>query len=580
MLKLIFLTIQMFINLSNSRMTIKMKSKSSLLLALSFFALFFLAGFTSASVDFVSVTNNDSTVQQGNSVTVSFSVKESGYGNLTGITFNVPITLSYNSYSFNSTSTITGAITSLNQSDTSSSMSLLINVPSDQATGTYTGNLTLTGTYASSVSYNLPISITVTESSVTEPDDLTKCKTTGDNGNLKIDIDDVSVENGFGDDWEWFPLDEISVDVDVQNDGNDDIKKIVLNWGLYNKETEKWIIDGEEDDFKLKDGDDKTVTISFKLDKRVDKLDDGDYVFYVWATGEDEEFDGNKTCTYASDNVNIIVESDFVILDSIQLIGATSCGAIVQVVADVWNIGDDDQEEISVYVYDKGKVLGILEDVDVGDIDAFEKQELSFEFQIPRNAEDGKWYTLVFQVYDEDEEVFQNDYDDDYAEFRVPFKVEGNCVVIPKVSISASLASEAIAGQPLTVKALIKNTDTKSKVYAINAAAYTTWASSAQIDKTTFTLGAGESTEVVFIFDVLKGVSGSQLFNVEIMADGKLEITQPVQVEITKEPGFFNKITGKVISGQEGNWYLWALGALNVVLIVLIIIVAVKASKK
>jgi len=591
-LKLIFLTIQIFINLSNSGMTIKMKSKSSLLLTLSFFALFFLAGFASCSITLYP-NSYSATIQQGSSGSFTFKIYNGGICSVGGVDQNCTVVNLTSSVSnltgtagiMQNSGVIIGTLpVSIANQTNSSDISVTINIPSSQATGAYAGNITINGKNnesGGSISDELSLSITVTEATVVEPEDITKCKTTGDNGNLNIDIDDVSVENGFGDDWEWFPLDEISIDVSVENVGGEDIKNIVLGWGLYDKKTDKWILDGEENDFKLKDGDDKTVTISFKLDKRVNKLNDEDYAFYVWATGEDEEFDGNKTCVYDSESVDMIIESDFVILDSIQLIGTTSCGSTVQVTANVWNVGEDDQNEVSIYLYDKGKLLSILKDLEVGDIDSFDKQELSFEFQIPQTAENGKWYDLIFQVFDENEDLYQNDYDDDYAEFHVPFKVEGNCVLIPKVSISASLASEAVAGQPVTIKALIKNTDAVSKVYSINAAAYTAWASNAQIDKTTFTLGAGESTEIAFTFDVLKGVSGSQLFNIEITSNGKLEITQPVQVEIAKEPTFWDKITSKATLGEEGgDVYLWALGALNVVLIVLIIIVAVKASKK
>src|SRR3989344_8751647 len=55
---------------------------------------------------------------------------------------------------------------------------------------------------------------------------------TNPNGNLKIDSVDLSVEKGFGSDNEWYPLDEITVKIDVSNNGDEKVKSIEVQWGL------------------------------------------------------------------------------------------------------------------------------------------------------------------------------------------------------------------------------------------------------------------------------------------------------------------------------------------------------------
>ncbi len=214
-----------------------------------------------------------------------------------------------------------------------------------------------------------------------------------DNDNLNIDFDITN--KGLGDEEEWFPLDEIEVKVNVENKGDEKINNIAVGCGLYNKKTGKWIIEDEENDFDLKKNDDKTITINFKLDDANEFENSGDYIFYVKATGEDDEFDGNKTCTSESQSIDIIIEDDFVKLDNLEFTETVSCGAELQVSADVWNIGDEGQENVYVLFYNKD--LGIDQKVEIGDIDAFDKEKLNTILKIPKKQK--KKHTLFGLQY-------------------------------------------------------------------------------------------------------------------------------------------------------------------------------------
>ena len=76
-------------------------------------------------------------------------------------------------------------------------------------------------------------------------------------------------------------------------------------------------------------------------------------------------------------------------------------------------------------------------------------------------------------------------------------------------------------------------------------------------------------------FDVKKDVSGEKTFNIEILSENELVLSQPVSVIIEKS-GF--SFTGGVISGD--NWYLWGIGAINFILIIVIIFVAIRVARK
>ncbi len=408
-------------------------------------------------------------------------------------------------------------------------------------------------------------------------------------GELKIRDIDV-INNGissteFGDDENWFPFEEIEVEIEIENKGDYDVDDIVVEWGLYSEETGEWTIEIEdESEFNLKeDGDREILTISFLLNDRMDEdLDelDGDYRLYVRATGviddsKADELDGADTCASDYSQTSIEIEKDFIILDNLQVVGVgtASCGTDVQITADIWNIGSKTQDEVSVRAYNEE--LGINEIVQIGDIDAFEDEKFPFSFQVPSDAEE-KAYTILFTILDEDGDSYYNDYDNDIAEFRVDVEVEGNCINEPRATVSAELESEAKPDSDLVIRTTIINTGVDTSTFEISAGDFSSWATLVSIVPSSITLDAGDSADLLITLNVNPGVSGDQDFNILVTEDQKVLSTPVIVRDITGKgfPGF----TGNLIS--EGSWPIWAIGAINVVLIFVIILVALKVAKK
>ncbi len=398
-------------------------------------------------------------------------------------------------------------------------------------------------------------------------------------GELEINIKDISNDGfsnkKFGDDDEWFPLEEIEVEVEIENTGNHDIDDIEVVWGLYDEDAKEWIIEEEESDFNLADGKEKTLILNFKLDDVDEFENNGDYVFYVKATGKidanDETYDGDDTCASDSERKNIIIESDFVVIDEVEFPETVQCGSEVQILADVWNIGDDDQDDIEIYVVNAE--LGINEKIEIDDINAFDNEKLEVTIKIPQGM-DEKWYTLTFYVYDEDNDLYETDHDDDKAEFRIPIQVLGNCEVESTALVSPVLESGGKAGEKLVVKATITNTGNELVNYVLSATE-TDWASAVEFGETAIVLGAGESKDVLVTLDVNKDVSGDKVFNINVLnSDGELITKQPVSVLIEKSSGF--NFEGLI----QDNWYLWVIGAVNIILVIIIILVAVRVARK
>ena len=401
---------------------------------------------------------------------------------------------------------------------------------------------------------------------------------------LETQIRDITVTDGFGDDEDWFLFDNVEVEIEVRNRNNDyDIDNVVVEWGIYNTHTKEWTREVEDEkDFDIKDGEKETITVNFKIDKSLDEdfedLRNGNFLFYARATGEvDDDAGAYDVCSSDSKEVNIVAdERDFVILNNIKMPETVPCGDFVDITADVWNVGRDDQDDVSVKVINQE--LGLNENVLVGDIDSFEDEPFNFEFKVPTDA-DEKIYTISFYVYNEDNELYQNDYDDDEAIFTMPLKVEGACVFDPQLLVSAELESGGMAGEELGIRATITNLASSSRVLEVDANGYDSWADLTSVSPNLLTLQAGESKEVLFRFNVDDDASGDEDFNIQLSEDNELIVSQPVSVSIEeKSSGLGSLFTGGVIT--QDNWYLWGIGVLNVVLVIIIIVVAARLARK
>ncbi len=406
----------------------------------------------------------------------------------------------------------------------------------------------------------------------------------------ELTISDLGFDNNdFGDDEDyWYPLDDVEVTFNVENKGDWKIKDIEIEACLWDESEGECVMDEgdmdvDNDNFDLKSGKDLDIKMTFKVD--IDKLneDSKDYTFYIKAIGEiddsDSAYDGKTTGdSDLQENIEMAIDDEFVILDNIETAETVSCGSEVQITADVWNIGNDDQEKVYVIIYNKA--LGINEKVAVGDIDSFEDAKLDYTLKIPQNAEE-KQYDLTLSVYNEDKDIFEND-NDDIAEFFHSIKVEGceataGAGLVPLISVSADLASEAKAGQEMIVKVTIANTGAQKALLNIGISGNAGWSSLTNIDKTVLNLEVGQSAEVLIKLKVNKDVSGEKNFDL-VITEGDKILSRQVSVVI-EEASVFPGITG-LFTGENSNFYLWGIGALNVLLVLIIIIVAVRVVRK
>lgn len=404
-------------------------------------------------------------------------------------------------------------------------------------------------------------------------------------GSFDIIIDEIKVIEGFGDDDDfWYPFDEIEVELEIEP-GNYDIENIEVEWALYTESGDK-IDDGDEADFNLdEDDDDEKITITFKLDRKLNRLDgENTLILYVSATGRVDDkhapsdIDGEDTCVTEDQEIDLVTNDEFVILDDINFPEVLACGEDYQLTAEVWNVDSRDMDDVSILITNKD--LGINKEIPIGDIDTFDDKKLTTTISIPGNAPSGT-YALIVKALDDNGDVFKND-EDDESRFNVVFDIESGCSggdndgVDGDVFVNAKLESGGEAGKQLVVKVTVTNIGSDFQAYGLSASGYSDWASDLEISSKTVVLDVGDSKEILFTFEVDKDVSGEQSFTVEVSdAQGNLVTSQPASVMIEGKGG---GITGGIIG--SGSGYLWGIGLLNIILVVIIIIVAVRVARR
>lgn len=401
--------------------------------------------------------------------------------------------------------------------------------------------------------------------------------TYGDVGGwIRIDsVDDEEKDNS--DSWEWLPLDNVELTVEIENKETDYDIDGVIEYGLFDKNENEFIFE-DEMDFSVDEDESEEFTIEFKIDPTElnDDTSDGEYIFYI-KVYDDDEADEETQCKQWTHDISIRRNKDEVTIDvnDLQIPADIQCDSNSELVLDLYNIGTDKQEDISVILSNRDLDIRVIQDI--GDIKVGDKEEIRIPFTIPANAEE-KLYVFTLEIYDEDGDLYElEDHDnDDYdAVFSFQLPVSGNCKIIPSVIISAGLESEAKSGQELLVKSTITNTASNSVTYNVQATDYESWASLSDLSPSVVSLGSGESRDIYIKLNVNEEASGSKTFNIEAMSNGQ-PIRQPVSVTIEQSSGFLNGITGNAVAG---NWYLWGIGLLNIILIIVIVVVAIRIAK-
>ncbi len=397
-----------------------------------------------------------------------------------------------------------------------------------------------------------------------------------------IDIRDVE-ESGSSesDDWTWRPQDEITLEVRVTNNDDDD-REFVVEWDIYDTEDEEFLDVGDDDEIDVDEDDSEWVEFTFDVPSELEQ--GGRYILYIKAYDDD---DGEEEiCTVVGDNgrsadledvegipLDIERERNEVIVSKTDIPDLLSCDSTTDIELWIANIGREREEEIKVTLLES--VFGNEISREISNLDWDDDPErVSFPITIPKDLEEGS-YSLKFKIefeYDEDDDEY-----DDFVTDSFNIEVRGNCQVEEDLDalITAVLDSGAVEGNELVIKGTLKNTGEEKTDYVTSVMDHNSWATLDNIEPRILSLDAGESEEFFIYFTVDDDAAGEQFFT--IRADfGDESEEQEVSVVIEEsEDEETAPVTGNVIADSlRENWFIWLIVVINVILIVAIILVA------
>lgn len=404
-----------------------------------------------------------------------------------------------------------------------------------------------------------------------------------DKGNINTsNVHINSVEDQSSNEWEWKPLDNVEIEVEVENNiGDDDETDFVVELALYDTVDDDYVeLDGEdvlEQDISLEDDDSGTVTFEFQVPVDVEDSD-GRYVVFIkaYVDGDEDQYCNSGSAINlddSTDNVKINKDDNDVILGEISAPELVKAGDVVTIDARAFNIGNDDQD--SVYVLLSNSKLGLDLESSSFSLDSGDSDLVEFSFVVPYTAENGVYILKMTSFFKYKKS--SDSYSDHSSVFEVKMTVAGgtNATVKPVASeISASLDSEARAGSTMAITTTIKNLGSNQSTFVIDVSGYDSWAVLNSISDRMLTLNAGESKDVTVSFDVNKDASGEQTFTIESKSGTKID-SKTVAVEVAK-----GSMLSSLTESFKSKTVLWIIGAINAVLIVLIIYLAVRIFRK
>jgi len=409
------------------------------------------------------------------------------------------------------------------------------------------------------------------------------CRIGAVGGNLSIE--NVEIESNGDDDEEWRVFDEITVTVEVENIGDDDIDEVFVELGLYDSNGKNVIsdvifINSEEEEIELGDlKDGKSEEVEFKFRIPAD-LDEGDYKVAVKAYSDDLG-ESNECDDSASDldnrfyhSVSVEREDDegkFIAIDNVEVRpDQLTCGDSVTLSADVFNVGNEDQDQVRIVLVSEDLNVDLSREIR-DDLDEGDDTTVQFSFVIPQ-VNDGTYTLELFSEYDYRSGVYRERSD---RTERFPIEVIGcdvqNGPTTGKAAlITPTLDSDANAGSQMIVTTTITNLLSTQETFVVRATGFEAWATLDSISEPIFSLAAGESKQIRMVLNVDEDASGRQSFTIEARAGSKIE-TKNVEVDVEKSGFDFD---------FGNNTLIWIIAAINIVLILLIVLVAVRIARR
>ena len=421
---------------------------------------------------------------------------------------------------------------------------------------------------------------------------------TNTDGTRRLEIVKVSDQTS-ADEWEWKPLDDVELEVEVRfrsGDNDDDIDGII-EVALYDSEDKDFIDIGDSDkleiDFSLDEGDKATEIITIEIP--VEGLEDSSkrYRLYVKAYEDGDQdlvcadivdFDKGDDNAYYQE-IKLEKESSSVVVDDIDLTTPVPCGEEVQVNYRVFNVGTKDEDRAQVYL--TNTQLGLDLDSELFSLDEGDSERASFSFVVPRDAKEGSYNLRMYTAfrYSSSTDNFRERSEDFSPD--TPLVIEGGCSdsengnggvngTAQNVQITAQLdeeTPEAFAGENVIIKANLLNTGSTTTTYSISVFGNSAWSNIVTVNPQIVTLEPGQSRTVDIILAVDEQASGDQEFTIKTTYGTNKSKEQRVELSVEREGGSSTGNLDSVTEHFRKNWFIYVIIIVNLILIIAIIAV-------
>jgi hypothetical protein len=374
------------------------------------------------------------------------------------------------------------------------------------------------------------------------------------------------------DEWEWKPLDQVEIEIDVKNQGSDDEDYVIEIVFLDDQDN---VIDLAEDDKDLEEtisideGESETATITFEIDGDVDESNGYYMHIKVYQDGDEDEQCASVVKSEV-EKVKITKERHDVLVKNV-VEGPVNVEAGTQVIYEVRvsNLGKEDEDLVKVVV--SNSELGILMTKEIEDLDEGDSEIISFIVDFPEEATE-KVYKLRFSTmfdYDEDDDIFDKE-SDSGDDLLYPVTVLGGEHISPTISASLESGVEAKTGEELVIIASIINNG-KEENFDITITGYEDWAELVSVSPRSLSLDEDEEGKV--IITLIPKKDGVQTFDINAIFDGERH-DRSVSVNIAEKKGIFEDVNKTVFYSVIG------IAALLVLIFLTLIVRVSRKSKK
>jgi len=358
----------------------------------------------------------------------------------------------------------------------------------------------------------------------------------GPQGNLKIrDIDKPDDGDNFQ------PGEEIEINVEVENDGSDDLD-VVTKAYLYNMDKGKKIASVESDEKEVEEDDSEDFEMTLKVPTDTDDLKEGDtYYLFIKAFESGSE---DENCYEDYVELELELEDEKAIIESVVFSPETvTCGETVTAMIETRNIGSDDLDNVRTEInhFD----LGIHKVSSFFDLDEYDEEDDNhyssrIDFTVPEDAKDGEYEFFDISVLYEGEKTGIEETLDNLPKLTISGcgDEEETLEEGAEASFAVNPSQTSVAvGSELILNYDLKNPTTNDAIYTIEFNPSGNWANmiSQQV-----TIKAGKTLQSSLTTLTNQVTEGTYTGIVSVKSGNKILSSKQISIELVNP----NQITG------------------------------------